>query len=365
MIMSHAFSLMAALVTVAPPGADGSGKAADEGQVVSTGAASSPIGSTPAPFRIERGPEHLPLLVPRDEELVYLVTLDLGVLGSPMVGRVTITSKVKPYQPDLMLRNAASAHDASSGGPEMETAIIEACARGGYAVYDLEETITCTLLPQRWPSMIHRQVQTGSENRKREVMFGWREGVFSSSYRRDRHCRKCDLRAHFIEPRWAWQDERHCKKCARAEHRVWRNTVFRKAPEESVDMLGGVFLARSMLQLGQERARFPLLAKDVLWKVKIAQGEKRKQTVPAGTFDAVEVELVTEVPAGEPRDDDRTQFAGLFGIHGTLSIWMHPSGVPVRIRGQVPIGPINLDVSIKLQSYRGTPSEFRATRGPG
>lgn len=366
-MMFHASALLAALsaaVLPTTPGSDGSDGASDQPQdLAAAGVAARMIESAPGPLRIERGAGRLPLLVPRDEELVYVVTLDLGPLGEVAVGRVTITSQVKPYQPNLLLMGVARNEDAPAvDEPLRETGFVEARAKGAYAVYELEDTTTCTLLPQDWPSLIHRQVQTGSENRKREVLLGWREGTFSGSYRRDRHCRRCKLRTHFVKPTWAWQHEHHCKKCRRAEHRVWRAPVFREFPEESVDMLGAVFLARSMLQLQEQQAEFPLVDQDELWTVKIAQGTKRRQKVPAGTFDAVEVELVTEIPRGEKERDIGEQFAGLFGIHGTLSIWMHPTGVPVRIRGKVPVGPIDLDVSVKLKSYSGTPVEFRPAR---
>ena len=362
-MMSHVSALLAALSAVVLPTTIGADGASGERQDMAAGVASRMIESVPGPLRVERGEQHLPLLIPRDEELVYSVTLNLGPLGDPVVGRVTITSQVRPYQPNLLLMGAASAEDASSADDVTgETGFIEARASGAYAVYELQDSITCTILPQKWPSLIHRQVQTGSENRKREVMLGWREGTFSGLYRRDGHCKRCKLRTHFVKPTWAWQDERHCKKCRRGEHRVWREPEFREFPEESVDMLGAVFLARSMLQLDQRRSQFPLVDKDELWTVKISQGEKRRQKVPAGTFDAVEVELVTKIPKSEKDREVDEQFAGLFGIHGTLSIWMHPTGVPVRIRGKVPVGPINLDVSIKLKSYRGTPPDFRKAR---
>ena len=244
-MMFHASAMLAALSAAGLPttvGSDG----ASASQDMAAGVAARMIESTPGPLCIERGANRLPLLVPRGEELVYVVTLDLGPLGEAAVGRVTITSEVKPYQPNLLLMGTAGEDDPSGDESQGETGFIEARAQGAYAVYELDDSITCTILPQEWPSLIHRQVQTGTENRKREVMLGWREGTFSGSYRRDGHCKRCKLRTHYNKPRWAWQDEYHCKKCRRAEHRVWRDPSFREFPEESVDMLGAVYLARSM-----------------------------------------------------------------------------------------------------------------------
>ena len=303
------------------------------------------------PLRVERGEGELALLVPRDEELVYKVTLNFGWLGDPVVGTVTLTSRVSPYQADLMLLG-------SHPDKVLEMACIEAHAVGGYAVYEVDDRISCTVLPQDWPSLIHRSVQAGTENRKREVMVGLVDGSPRSQYRKDAHCDGCDDRAHFVKPTWAWQKEHHCKDCKRAEHRVWREPKSRGVPPGTVDMVGAVYLARSMLQLGEDKARFHLIDRDELWIVDIARGEARELKLPAGRFAATLIDLHTEVPESETKRKDE-QFSGLFGIHGTLSIWMQTqTGVPVLIRGVVPVGPIDIDVSIELVSYRGTPPGF-------
>jgi hypothetical protein len=306
-------------------------------------------------LQFERGEGAFPLFVPRDEELVYRVTLSLGWLGAPRVGTVTLRSQVQPFQGDLLL-----ATQAPSG---LETGQISAHARGGYALYEIDDVITTTFLPQRWPSILYKNVVTGSSNRQREVMLGWREEGFRSRYRRDAHCRDCDQREHFVKPTWAWQDEHHCKKCKRAEHRVWRAPSQRDVPESTVDMLGAVYLARGMIAHGLEGGEFPLIETDELWTVKFKRAEKNKVSVPAGTFETVRILLDTEVPPGEVAEEDDKKFSGLFGLHGSISIWMHSaSGVPVAIRGVVPIGPMELDVSIDLESYRGTPRTFQPAR---
>ena len=35
------------------------------------------------------------------------------------------------------------------------------------------------------------------------------------------------------------------------------------------------------------------------------------------------------------------------------------TGVPLQISGDIPVGPLNLGISVLLQSYSGTPPEFR------
>lgn len=317
--------------------------------------ASSAVDPAPSgPLRISRGEGNVPLILPRNETLIFDVTLDFGWLGEPGVGKVTITSRVEPYYANLLA--------ASEPVEKRETAVIQARAEGRYAVYELDDTITASLLPQPWPSIIHRNLQTGSENRKRELMLGTQGGEFVATYRSDRHCRGCDDPNHFVQPDWAWQEAHHCKKCKRAEHRVWREIEKRKTPPGTLDMMSAVFLARSMLVERQERVDLELIDQLKLWNVALTRGKHKRCETPAGTFDAVEVLLNTSVPKGE-KGRDAKDFEGLFGIHGTISIWMHPeTGVPVLITGSVPAGPMDLDVRIALASFAGTPPEFMPGR---
>jgi uncharacterized protein DUF3108 len=310
--------------------------------------AASPL---PGALRIDLGPDSVPVLVPRNEELQFDVTLNLGWLGDPTVGRVSMLSRVEPYHATPLVKDAPK-------GPEKETGVLRMHAEGSYTVYDLDETITSTILPQEWPNTIYRTVQTGSECRQRELMFGTKDGEPRARYRSDRHCKGCDNRAHFVAPNWAWQKEHHCEKCKRAEHRVWRDPEERPIPPHTLDMLSAVYLARSMLVYGKDRAQFKLLDQVELWDVELQRGNLSVIEVPAGRFRAVEVRLNTRVPKGE-KARKAGDFEGLFGIHGTISIFMNPeSGVPVLIRGQVPAGPMDLDVSIGLESFTGTPESF-------
>lgn len=304
------------------------------------------------PFRlVARG---LPsFVVPRDEKLVYEVILNLGII-SPNVGKVTITSKVEPFRATPLL--LASAAPAASG----EQAVLSARAEGQYAVYTLDELITSAHLPQAFPAILHRSTQSGTENRKREVSLGYKDGKFVSVYRRDTHCKKCTQKSHFVEPTWAWQDAEHCEGCKRPEHRIWKDPVTRDAPEACVDMLTAVYVARAMVLEGRDSADFQLMDRDELWDVHLKRGKSKKRIeVSAGEFDAYEITLETRVPKTETGRDE-SDFSGLFGIHGQLSIWVEAAtGVPIWIRGVVPVGPIELDVGVELSAFRGTPREFK------
>ncbi len=304
-------------------------------------------------FRLDRGPGAVPLLIPRDETLEFGVHLNLGWLGSPTVGKVTMNSAIRPF------------FYASAGQAVGEQVLLSGRAEGGYDVYSVENTISAALMPQAFPRLVHRNVQTGTENRIREMKFGLVNGKEITSSRSDGHCRGCKDKAHFVSGTWPWSDAAHCKKCRRGEHRVWRDAKTREIPAGTLDMISAVFLARSLVIDGREKVEFALVDRTDLWMVQLKRGASRTIETPAGKYDAVAVELRTSAPESTDgaMQNESTQFEGLFGIHGVISIWMDAkSGVPVRIEGTVPAGPIDLDATIELTSARGTPRNFAPAR---
>ncbi len=307
--------------------------------------------ATRGPFVMERGEGRQPIRFPRDEKLEYSVQLNLGVLGSPSVGKVTMTSKVEPYFPDVSVtRDGADS--------ALEQAVVTAKAEGSYAVYTVEEIITTRVLPQLDPRLVHTTVQTGTENRRRELLIGRSPEGPSSSYRSDGHCKGCDDRAHFVKSTWPWQDAAHCSGCKRGEHRLWRAPRVRSTPDGVLDMVSAVMLARTMVEQGRADAQFTLLDREKLWDVELSRGRRGRRKTAAGEFDVVEVLLRTRA-SGDGKEAE--EFVGLFGMSGSISIWMHPeSGVPVAISGSVPAGPVTLDVSVELVRYKGTSESFRA-----
>lgn len=299
--------------------------------------------------RVERGEDRQHLLVPRDETLRYDVRVGLGVLGDPRVGRVTLSSKVEDFHTSLLVLG-------DGGGAGAERVELTAHAGGKYMVYELDETITTMILPQEWPAVIYRTVQKGTENRRRELMLGVRDGVRTAEYRADGHCGGCKLRQHFNKPDWAWEKEHHCKKCKRGEHRVWGKPRSREIPPDALDMLSAVWMARTMVREDLDEVRFPLMIKLEVWEVTLKRGAKQRQMVRAGEFESVQV-LLEAKPLGDAKR--REEFKGLFGLHGAISIWMEETtGTPVLIGGVIPAGPLDLEVNIELRSYEGTPEGF-------
>jgi len=306
-------------------------------------------------YRVDRG-EHPALWVPPGEALEFEVQVDLGVFGEATVGTVTMSSGVEPYVSGL----PRPGETLPEGGRMV--AWVQTVARGGHLGYELDHSITTRFLPQDWPRILNSEVQTGSENRKRELKIGLTKGGWKSSYRGNSHCDGCKRLEHYVKASMPWNDDYHCKKCKRAEHRSWDKSRSRKAPAGAIDILGAVYLARTLVRDDEAKLELPMIQKDHLWTVHLEQGARQNISVPAGVFSCREVRLTVSQPPGEPTGSQR--FSGLFGIKGALKIWLHEStGVPVLIEGDVPLGDIiDLHARVKLAKFRGTPVSFQAKK---
>ncbi|HEV8111705.1 MAG TPA: DUF3108 domain-containing protein [Planctomycetota bacterium] len=306
------------------------------------------------PLLVPRGEGFDPIEIPRSEELVFAVEVDVGILGDPSVGTVTLTSGVEPYRAGL---------PPASGEPKHETpqwvGWIRSQARGSALGYELAHELDVRHLPQTWPAIFYRDTQSGSENRRRELKLGVLDGKSTAILRNDGHCRGCSNPEHFVESAWLWGKPYHCEKCKRAEHRVWNDPHTRAIPPGTVDLLSAVYLARSMVRRGDTETTFAVLDKLKLWTLTIRRGSRKVIETPAGKFDCVSVSLSTAVPPGEPRDDKG--FQGLFGIQGSIRIWMEAAtGVPVTISGELPVPVVHsLELNVRLKSFRGTPPAFQ------
>jgi hypothetical protein len=269
------------------------------------------------------------LLIPRGEVLEFGVHVAVGPLGAT-VGTVKLESGVDPYVESLLLL----APTPTADGPSKETGWLRAKADGGYLFYSMETILDSRYLPKAWPLISHFYKQSGSENRRKESLIGMRDGRFQTSYRAD------------------------TKHGAPAGQRIWKSAEFRDVPEGSVDMLGAVYLARTLLASGDESLSFPLLDKDKLWQMTLERGEEKQLEVPAGTYDAVEIKLIPSTWPGEPEAESK-KFRGLFGIRGSIHLWVDKTtGVPIRIQGDVPAGPVTVNCDIYLEKSTGTPDAF-------
>ena len=304
---------------------------------------------------VENGDLHIPnaaagldLVIPQKERLAFYVQVDLAIVGKIRAGSFVITSRVEPFRTGLPRPGEKADPDAKKQG------YIQAKAAGGAAGYKLDHLIDARILPQEWPRVQVRDYQSGTENRRREVKYGSRNGEPMSWYRRDSHCDGCERHEHFVKA--IIGRKKHCNGCKRGQHRDWDAPKVQAIPAGALDMISAIFLARELVRTETERVEFPLLDKYTWWDLVMVLGEKADVTVPAGTFACRAVKLDPKTP---PNGEKGKEFKGLFGIHGTLSIWLHETtGVPVMIEGIVPLGPLDLDVAIQLAEFQDTPEGF-------
>lgn len=288
----------------------------------------------PKPFVFVPAEGALGVTVPRQERLVYRTYIDVAVL-SAYVGDVTQTCTVEEQAAPLVVTRPTAAGESAS---------IRLEAKGSYLGYELESTLETRILPQEWPRLLYQQLSDSHRGvRRREVMLGRKNGVAAASYRGD------------------------TSKGAPDGTRIWRKAEERAVPEGTLDMLTAVFMARALIASDAERLTFPLLDKTRVWKLTLRRGEERRTETGAGVFDVVEVVLEPEAYPGEVMGDKTKQFEGVFGIHGTIHLWVEKkTGVAVRIQGDLPIsdGLITLGVDVVLDSYTGTPPEFAPVKVP-
>lgn len=321
--------LLASLAPVPGPRAAFGGPSVQGAEVQEAAAVTEVADAEPVPMVVERGEGLASLPVPRDEQLVYQVTVDLGLFEAT-AGTVTMSSKVEPWQTSLLL---AGEEDLGDVG------VYKIHAKGKHSWYDLDATIETRILPQEWPRFSYRYTHEGSEKRRREIQLGERGEVYKASYRGD------------------------TKKNAPKGQRVWRERQYREVPRETVDMLSAVYLARRMVESGEEEMTFPLIDKLRLWKMRLKRDKTGNVTTPAGTFECTRLNLVPEVwTEGEEEltEKQKEKFEGLFGLKGAIELMVEKdTGIPVRIRGDLPAGPFTFEIDVELKKYSGTPEAFQ------
>ena len=288
--------------------------------------ASAPA-AAPAPLRFEPGAKVPPLLIPRDEELVYRAYLGVAITETH-VGKVVQTCKVEELKAPLI---------ATAPVARGEAAAIRLEAEAEYLWMELSSALEAKILPQAWPRLLYTSETTSSQTRKRELWIGEVDQKPRSAFRSD------------------------TSKGAPEGTRIWKAPRERDVPAGSLDMISAVFMTRAMMREELETLSFPLVDKDRVWLLSLKRGEERRMKLPAGTFDVVEVLLEPEPYPDEKIEAEKLeQFEGVFGIQGTIHRGVEKkTGIGVRIQGSLPIKlGVSAEVDVLLESYRGTVPEF-------
>jgi hypothetical protein len=89
------------------------------------------------------------------------------------------------------------------------------------------------------------------------------------------------------------------------------------------------------------------------WQVTVTALEEDRIKVKAGTFDCV---IVALDPKNVGDDKKKTRFTGLFGINGTIKIWIDKrTRLPVRILGSIPFAFMDLNCEVRLRKISARP----------
>ncbi|MCZ6597267.1 MAG: DUF3108 domain-containing protein [Planctomycetota bacterium] len=272
-----------------------------------------------------------PLHLQRGEELVYTVHVGFGIVAAS-VGKVVLSTGTEPYRESVLLLGSNHEED------ERETVWMRAYAKGTFEWYSMDATIESRLHPVDWPQIVYTRVHRGGAGRRRQLLIGTQEGNPFVRYRRD---------TSTGAPRGT---------------RIWKQPKERELPAAALDMLTSIYYARTLIRENLYSMRFPLVDKTDLWQIDLRRGKIEVQETYAGDFDSVELTFEPKAYSGEKLEKE-AQFEGLFGIHGSIHLWVDSkTGVPVRVQGDLPIGPFDLGIDVILKSYRGTPVDFRPRR---
>lgn len=299
-----------------------------------------PVSATPSDeeLSIYRGKGEPALVIRRNEELRYDVEVDIGPFKGVSVGEARFKAWIV---------------DSGDG----EVGHIETIFRGQYMGFELDHRLHTRHLPTDDPALESFDTQRGSDPRRRQLSVLAREGVWTAVYRNDGHCKGCDEKSHFVKPFLGLGKAAHCKKCKRAEHRVWGEPRERAVPENALDFLSCIYLIRTLVISGSEDIATPLLDKDRLWNLKLTPGEKKNISVPLGKYACRHILIGAERPESESGEG---KFSGLFGMKGTMRFWVHETtGALVQIGGELPLGPLDLGVKIRLKEAKNAPEGLK------
>lgn len=312
--------------------------------------------SPPQNRETRRDPERPPTLardpltwLPPSETLSFMVEATWGPVRSLDVGTVTLTCKhAQPPEP------AANASVPLGEDPSRLIATIDGRARGAVLGKTVNHSITVLWFSGNRPRIKTYEALRGSRVLDRESSVAEIDGKWRLEFRKDRHCKGCDDRAHFTEGWMPWSQPSHCSDCDRLLHRVWREPKLLDVPSDAVDILSALYLARGFLRGSESSTSLSLVNQDELWSVQLTRGPGSRIETPAGTFDCVRVLIGPKRASGDgPKKQSAERFEALFGLHGDLTVWVDKAGgFPVMIEGGAPFGPFDVHVKASLTSRR-------------
>ena len=230
--------------------------------------------------------------------------------------------------------------------------ILKGIAQGGKFGYTAKLVVEAILDHKTCQPRIAKISQTGSENRFKRFIFQKGEIL----YTKRKHCKdpKCTNPNHMVR-KTTWSGIIptgstlvHCAGCKNQQHYVWKVRYCHKVNSGFLDMLGGLFLSRTCdFTIGSSFV-VPLVQDRDRWHLTVKSEKEERVKVKAGTFDCVRISLVPK-NVGDRKSKQR--FEGLFGLNGTIRIWVDKeTRVPVRILGSIPFGIMDINCEACLRA---------------
>jgi hypothetical protein len=303
-----------------------------------------PIEGSTAPARAQHDPREW---LPANESLSFKVEVTFGPVRGLDVGRVTLSALRVPGAEGPAVEAGADSHKLIG--------TIDTLAKGGYLGHEVVHSYAVRWYVGSQPRIEVEEKLRGSRSSSRELRIGEIDQGWKLEYRKDRHCKGCKDKAHYVDGLMPWSKPSHCKDCERIEHRVWRDYKYMDVPEDAIDIISSLYLARGFLLSDQEETTLALINQDELWSVRLRRGGTREIKTPAGTFDCMRVLIGPELAAGDGLGEEAAErFEALFGLHGDIGVWVdRAGGFPVVIEGEAPFGPFSVAVKASLVSRRG------------
>ena len=193
---------------------------------------------------------------------------------------------------------------------------ISARGYGSCPFYTLDISLTSYVDRATGLSLAYGDRQTGTEVRERALLFDRGKGMVAYRKRRGPY---------------------HTEKEMEAAPWYTRNET--KVPEGTNDVLNSLYSARSIGTGVGDKGSFWFIEKDWPWRVDVEViGERKMRLKGLGTFDVLRIDIR---PDYSSRQDKAAEFRGLFGVGGTLQVYVEKeTKIPLMVTGRVPVAYI-------------------------
>ena len=232
--------------------------------------------------------------------------------------------------------------------------ILHGRGKGERFGYEIDQKIISVLAQDGVRPESFLNTQRGSEHHTKKLIFQ----DDKIQYLKRSHCREqdCKEKKHLVlEVAWKgpipWGTEKsHCyeKECSNTDHEVWFERKMHEVDEPYVDLLTAIYITRTAtFPASGDPLIIPVVNDDSRWLVIVQPMGRQKLKVIEGEYDSIELSLTPVAADG----DKKKRFQGLFGIHGTLRVWIDiATGKPLLIEGTLPISILDLKARIELIS---------------